>query len=95
MILSRVVIAGTIGASFLVSFVSLSGLFALWVETERLKRIIPYPVALAVGVFAGRCLYPPDSRCSRAARLYFHRLFDGITGDVFILRAGKTGALAS
>lgn len=53
MILSIEVIAGAIGASFLVSLTSLSGLFALWIEPERLKRIIPYLVALAVGVLLG------------------------------------------
>lgn len=42
-----------IGASFLVSLVSLTGLFALWIEPERLKYIIPYLVALAVGVLLG------------------------------------------
>lgn len=51
--LSFEVIAGAIGASFLVSITSLSGLFALWIEPERLKRIIPYLVALAVGVLLG------------------------------------------
>jgi zinc and cadmium transporter len=47
------VIASAIGSSFLVSITSLSGLFALWIEPERLKRIIPYLVALAVGVLLG------------------------------------------
>ena len=51
--LSFEVVAGAIGASFLVSITSLSGLFALWIEPERLKRIIPYLVALAVGVLLG------------------------------------------
>ena len=51
--LSFEVIAGAIGASFLVSITSLSGLFALWIEPERLKRIIPYLLALAVGVLLG------------------------------------------
>ena len=36
--LSFEVVAGAIGASFLVSITSLSGLFALWIEPERLKR---------------------------------------------------------
>ena len=51
--LSIEVVAGTIGASALVSFTSMSGMFALWIEPERLKRIIPYLVALAVGVLLG------------------------------------------
>ncbi|MDO9049146.1 MAG: ZIP family metal transporter [Methylobacter sp.] len=45
--------AGAIGASFLVSLTSMSGMFALWIEPERLKRLIPYLVALAVGVLLG------------------------------------------
>ncbi|WP_432745614.1 ZIP family metal transporter [Methylobacter sp. G7] len=45
--------AGAIGASFLVSLTSMSGMFAFWIEPERLKRIIPYLVALAVGVLLG------------------------------------------
>jgi zinc and cadmium transporter len=51
--LSFEIVAGVIGASFLVSFTSMSGMFALWVEAEQLKRIIPYLVALAVGVLLG------------------------------------------
>ncbi|TRW98954.1 ZIP family metal transporter [Candidatus Methylobacter oryzae] len=51
--LSFEIVAGAIGASFLVSLTSLSGMFALWIEAERLKRIIPYLVALAVGVLLG------------------------------------------
>jgi zinc and cadmium transporter len=51
--LSFDVVAGAIGASVLVSITSMSGLFALWIEPERLKRIIPYLVALAVGVLLG------------------------------------------
>ncbi|MDI1293809.1 MAG: ZIP family metal transporter [Methylobacter sp.] len=46
-------IAAVICASFVVSLVSLTGMFALWIEPERLKRIIPYLVALAVGVLLG------------------------------------------
>jgi len=51
--LSFEVVAGAIGASVLVSLTSLSGLFALWIEPARLQRIIPYLVALAVGVLLG------------------------------------------
>lgn len=51
--LSLEVVAGAIGASFLVSLTSMSGMFALWVETEQLKHIIPYLVVLAVGVLLG------------------------------------------
>jgi hypothetical protein len=39
-----------IGASLLVSFSSLSGLFVLWIEPAKLQKIVPYLVALAVGV---------------------------------------------
>ncbi|MDO9423377.1 MAG: hypothetical protein Q7T40_04225 [Methylobacter sp.] len=38
-----------IGASFFVSLMSLTGLFALWIEPERLKRIIPYIFAFGIG----------------------------------------------
>jgi zinc and cadmium transporter len=31
----------------------MGGMFALWIEAEQLKRIIPYLVALAVGVLLG------------------------------------------
>ena len=51
--LSFDVVAGAIGASALVSMTSLSGMFAFWFEPERLKHIIPYLVALAVGVLLG------------------------------------------
>ena len=47
------VVAGAVGASLLVSATSMSGMFALWIEPEPLKRIIPYLVALAVGVLLG------------------------------------------
>lgn len=47
------VLAWSIGAAFLVSLVSLSGLFALWIKSETLKYIIPFLVALAVGVLLG------------------------------------------
>ncbi|MSR16940.1 MAG: ZIP family metal transporter, partial [Methylococcaceae bacterium] len=42
-----------IGASLLVSFSSLSGLFVLWIKPEKLQKIVPYLVALAVGVLLG------------------------------------------
>ena len=47
------VVAGSFVASFIVSLVSLSGLFALWIEPKLLKCIIPFLVALAVGVLLG------------------------------------------
>lgn len=50
-------IAAVICASFVVSLVSLTGMFALWIEPQRLKRIIPYLVALAVGVLLGMLLF--------------------------------------
>lgn len=53
MTLSFDVIAGAIGASVLVSVTSMSGMFALWIKPERLNRIVPYLVALAVGVLLG------------------------------------------
>ncbi len=53
MTLTIEMIAGAIGASFLVSIISLTGMFALWIEAAQLKRIIPYLVALAVGVLLG------------------------------------------
>ena len=42
-----------IGASLMVSFSSLSGLFVLWIEPAKLQKIVPYLVALAVGVLLG------------------------------------------
>ncbi|MCX7094187.1 MAG: ZIP family metal transporter [Methylobacter sp.] len=51
--LSFEIVASAIGASFLVSLTSMSGMFALWIEAEQLKRTIPYLVALAVGVLLG------------------------------------------
>ena len=51
--LSIEVVAGAIGASVLVSITSMSGLFVLWIQPERLQRLIPYLVALAVGVLLG------------------------------------------
>ena len=45
--------AAVIGASLLVSFSSLSGLFVLWIKPEKLQQIVPYLVALAVGVLLG------------------------------------------
>jgi len=46
-------VAGAIGASFLVSLTSMSGMFALWIQADELNRIIPYLVAMAVGVLLG------------------------------------------
>jgi len=51
--LSVETIAGAFAAGILVSLVSLSGWFALWMDAEWLKRIIPYLLALAVGVLLG------------------------------------------
>ena len=45
--------AAIIAASLLVSLCSFSGLFVLWIPPERLQRLIPYLVALAVGVLLG------------------------------------------
>jgi zinc and cadmium transporter len=47
------VLTETLAASLLVSAVSLSGVFALWLKAETLQRLIPYLVALAVGVLLG------------------------------------------
>jgi zinc and cadmium transporter len=47
------ILAAVIGASLLVSFSSLSGLFVLWIKPEKLQKIVPYLVALAVGVLLG------------------------------------------
>jgi len=43
----------TIAASLAVSLCSLSSAFALWLPAETLKRIVPFLVALAVGVLLG------------------------------------------
>lgn len=51
--LPTITIVSTIAASFCVSLCSLSGLFALWLKPETLQRIVPYLVALAVGVLLG------------------------------------------
>jgi zinc and cadmium transporter len=40
-------------AGLAVSLVSLSGAFVLWLEPPRLERLVPYLVALAVGVLLG------------------------------------------
>lgn len=53
MTLAFEVYAGAITASLLVSLCSFSGLFVLWIQPERLQRLIPYLVALAVGVLLG------------------------------------------
>jgi len=45
--------SAVIAASLLVSLCSFSGLFVLWIPPERLQRLIPYLVALAVGVLLG------------------------------------------
>ncbi len=42
-----------IAASLAVSLCSLCGAFALWLSAARLKRIVPFLVALAVGVLLG------------------------------------------
>lgn len=43
----------TVAASLAVSLCSLSSAFALWLPAETLKRIVPFLVALAVGVLLG------------------------------------------
>lgn len=45
--------AWAILASLSVSLCSLSGVFALWLSAKRLKKIVPYLVALAVGILLG------------------------------------------
>lgn len=47
------VILAAVIASLSVSLCSLTGLFALWLSPERLQRVVPYLVALAVGVLLG------------------------------------------
>ena len=42
-----------LGAGLIVSLVSFSGLFVLWVKPERLTSTVPYLVALAVDVLLG------------------------------------------
>lgn len=42
-----------LAAGLTVSLVSLSGLFVLWMQPKRLQAIVPYLVALAVGVLLG------------------------------------------
>jgi zinc and cadmium transporter len=51
--LPLITVVSAIAASLAVSVCSLSGLFALWLQPETLKRIVPYLVALAVGVLLG------------------------------------------
>ena len=46
-------VVSAIAASLAVSVCSLSGLFALWLKQETLNYIVPYLVALAVGVLLG------------------------------------------
>ncbi len=43
----------TLAASLLVSLVSLSGVFTLWIQPNRLRAVIPLLVSLAVGVLLG------------------------------------------
>jgi zinc and cadmium transporter len=42
-----------LGAGLIVSLVSFTGLFVLWMKPDRLAAIVPYLVALAVGVLLG------------------------------------------
>ena len=51
--LSFEVVAGAIAAGILVSLVSFSGLFVIWLSPQRLAIVVPYLVALAVGVLLG------------------------------------------
>ena len=46
-------IVHSLAAGMMVSLLSLSGCFVLWVRPDRLRRIVPYLVALAVGVLLG------------------------------------------
>ncbi|MDD1621128.1 MAG: ZIP family metal transporter [Methylococcaceae bacterium] len=51
--LSFEIVTGAIGAGFLVSLMSFSGLFVIWLPAQRLAIVVPYLVALAVGVLLG------------------------------------------
>jgi zinc and cadmium transporter len=42
-----------VSASLLISLVSLSGAFVFWIKPERLNLLLPYLIALAVGVLLG------------------------------------------
>ncbi len=42
-----------VSASLLISLVSLSGAFVFWIKPERLNSLLPYLIALAVGVLLG------------------------------------------
>lgn len=42
-----------LAAALAVSLVSLAGAFTLWIDPERLRRIVPFLVSLAVGVLLG------------------------------------------
>ncbi|CCE22520.1 MULTISPECIES: ZIP family metal transporter [Methylotuvimicrobium] len=51
--ISAEVIFYTLSASLLVSLVSLSGAFVFYLDRQLLKRLLPYLIALAVGVLLG------------------------------------------
>jgi len=51
--LSYEVIFGALAAGLLVSLVSFSGLFVIWLPQQRLHAVVPNLVALAVGVLLG------------------------------------------
>jgi zinc transporter ZupT len=50
MTINLTIIASTIIACLAVSLCALSSLFALWIKPDTLKSVVPYLVALAVGV---------------------------------------------
>jgi zinc transporter ZupT len=50
MTINLTIIASTIIACLAVSLCALSILFALWIKPDTLKSVVPYLVALAVGV---------------------------------------------
>jgi zinc and cadmium transporter len=53
MTIALTTISGAIAACLAVSLCSLSSVFALWIKPDTLKWVVPYLVALAVGVLLG------------------------------------------
>jgi hypothetical protein len=77
------VIAGAIGASFLVSINFLLGLFALWIESERLKRNSLF-ASVGGRRIVGRRFYSPNSGCHSTVRVNRHSLFNSTARYAFI-----------
>lgn len=92
--LSFITFVSVITASLAVSLCSLSGLFALWLKPETLKRVVPYLVALAVGVLLGDAFIHliPDAV---NPRLGCRGLPDDIGRSVLLFCAGKNRSLAA